>query len=213
MARSTLRSILGGALLLFAWLGLPGLWQWVRNPAPVAMAFEDYLNQGARPDWVQLKGVYVDNLHRVQTLVSSRNQSPRPSYAYFPLRLGPGDTRPVKVFLRPVSYVDSLPVAVLAKPGEASLEVSLRAQKEGKEGLQEVQVVRLLDLEANADVRMAIQAGSSLPADPDLIVVEQNGRPLGGHDLPALILFGALLVGFAATFLGSKSPRAQVPGP
>lgn len=207
MTRKSLRGILTGALLIFGWLALPGLWQWLRNPAPVTVAFEDYLHQGAQPEWVVLKGVYVDNLHRVQTAVSSRNQSPKPSYAYFPLRLGATDSRPVKVFLRPVSYLDSIPVALLAREGESSLDLSIRHQAGGKEPLQEVHMVRLLSLEAGSDVLAAIRAGSSLPTEPDIIVVEQNGRPLGGHGLPVLILFAVLALGFGATFLGGKAPR------
>ena len=208
MNRKTLRGILTGALMLFAWLGLPGLWQWLRNPVPVTMTFEDYLNQGARPDWGVLKGVYVDNLNRVRTQVSRRNTAPSESYSYFPLRLGPDDARPVKVFLRPNSYVDSFPVALLAREGESSQELSMRIKEGREESLQEVHVIRLLDLEAGSDVRGAIRAGSSLPTDPDLIVVEQNGRPLGGHGLPVLILLGLLLLGLGATFLGGKPGKA-----
>jgi hypothetical protein len=206
MTRKTLRGLLAGALLLFAWLGLPGLWQWGRNPAPVTMAFEDYLNQGARPDWVVLQGVYVDNLHRVQTVMESRGQSPQSSYAYLPLRLGPEDVRPVKVFLRPNSYVSGPRVAILGRKGESPMDLSTRGNMGDKESLQEVHAVRLLDLDAGSDVRGALRAGSTLPTDPEVIVLEQNRKPMGGHQVPVLLLFCGLTLGLGATFLGGE-PR------
>lgn len=206
--RRLIRKYLGAALVAGTVLAGPGLWQWVRNPAPVEMAFGDYLDRPSKPDWVVLRGVFVDNLAKVETQLESKRHGAQPSYSYLPLRLGPDDPRPVKVFLRPTHYVSGARVAVLAREGEAGLALSERAAAMPKEALQEVHALRLTGVEAGDDVRAALRAGSYLPTDPDLIVLDQNERPGGGFTAIAAAMLGAISLGFAATFLGGGKTKA-----
>jgi hypothetical protein len=78
------------------------------------MSLEDYINKGADSDWVTLTGAYVDSDNRVDTQWVKNGQATGvKGLSYYPLRAGPEDKHPVKVFLDATNFLVTTPQILL----------------------------------------------------------------------------------------------------
>jgi hypothetical protein len=200
-------------LLAFAVLSSVGfasrIWSWAHSKnAPQEMAFEDYLRDGSDNDWLVLTGVYVDGDNRVETeLVEQGHSSGTYAGTYYPLRTGPDDRRPVKVFLKPRNVLISGGGQVtLLEVGDPRAGATARAI--GRNERQTVHALRQRGIDFSHDLEKALHACRLVTAD-EVVLVEQGGRPISTGEAAGMIavLAGTLTL-FGLTFLRRRESKA-----
>ena len=189
-------------LLIVGALGLlicaSPLWTWIHcNSTPTEMTFEDYINKGADNDWVVLTGVYVDGENKIETQLLRNGQSTG-AYAgtYFPLRTGPNDKRPVKVFLEPTNWGQTFPQPLLMYESGPPSDKGFR--------LDDRQVLRGLrqrGIYFSSDLEKVLRT-CKLGTTDDIILIKQREEPISAGLAAGMIGFLVIVpILFMLTFL------------
>jgi hypothetical protein len=155
-------------------LGMPNVWSWLHSKsAPQEMSFEDYLKYGSDNDWLILHDVYVDAENELR--------------GAFPLRAGPDDKRPVKVFVSGnVRAFGERPQATLYGdyPGARGYALPI-----GRDQRQTVRGLRFRTVDFLSDEEEALHA-CKLPTEKELLMIGQGRKPIP----TAGVIGGALLL-------------------
>ena len=162
-----------GLALIGGWIAWPFAWQSFRNGTPLDIGLDDYLAQGSDREWLQLHRVYIDGTHRVGTVMTQNGREVGGSYTYFPLRTGPDDARPVRLFLRANHFADLGSTIQLIGSDDASPPTAASPEPL----LQDVPGTLSVGLDAGADVRAALRRGA-LPAVEEVRVLVQGATPV-----------------------------------
>jgi hypothetical protein len=195
-------------------MALPSFLRWSWGAPVKEMEFADYVKGGAKEECVVLKHVYVDGTNAVETeMVKRDGSSMGHAGTYFPLRTGPDDASPVKVFIAPVMHTTKDGIAVLGLPGESGPDFSRRADKVDKEPLQTVTAGKLHVHEFNSDLEKVLHS-CKLATDKDIVLLQQNeGPPSTGEALGVAGVLAVLLGLIGATYLFRRKPAAPAPAP
>ena len=200
--------VLVGISFVSAWLAWPQAWQSLRNREPLEIGLGDYLASGGGEQWLHLKGVYIDGARRVRTEMTKGGQTLGSSYMYFPLRVGPDDTTPVKLFLRPRHYSDGGPTIVLiGRDG-----VAPDSQESNSPLLQDVSGTIAVGMNMSSDLEKILHGGD-LPVAEEVWVLEQDATPVpfGWAIVLFLLPPGMLALGLGGLRRGRRKSVAAPP--
>ncbi|HEY2587286.1 MAG TPA: hypothetical protein VGI81_16185 [Tepidisphaeraceae bacterium] len=168
------RFSLAEALLAVALLSGWALWPAIRtgwgNPWPQVLTLEEFRAHGSIGEWVTLKDCYVDVNGSVEDLPGGGRET------YFPIRSGPNDDRPVKVFVKPSCWSAGADQVWLAREGEGPGDVAGRAAAGHGSELQEVSGLVAVGWKFSGGTRDLIRSERSHGA-PDAILLLHNQRP------------------------------------
>jgi hypothetical protein len=183
------------------------LWTWAHcGNAPVQMSLENYINKGADSDWVTLTGAYVDSDNRVDTQWLKNGQSTGvKGLSYYPLRTGPEDKHPVKVFLDATNFMVTTPQILLTEGNGPPKEFD---KGYGLNDRQTVRGIRLGWFDFPSDLKEVLHS-CKLGTTDEIILLKQGGQPISTSEAEGMIGFlAAVPILFGLTFIGRRKRAA-----
>jgi hypothetical protein len=183
------------------------LWTWAHcGNAPVQMSLEDYINKGADSDWVTLTDAYVDSTNSVDTeWVKNGQRTGVKGLAYYPLRTGPEDKRPVKVFLDATNFLVTTPQILLVEGHGPPKDFD---KGYGLNDRQTVHGMRLGWFDFPSDLNHVLHS-CKLGTTKEIILLKQGGQPISTTEAEEMIAFlAAVPILFGLTFIGRRKRSA-----
>ncbi|MBI3828582.1 MAG: hypothetical protein HY291_03645 [Planctomycetes bacterium] len=191
--------------LLFGYMFFGGIVQALSNSKPAELTFEEFYTKGTSAEWLTLHDAYVDNAHRVETVVTKNGQQVGHGYTYLPVRAGPDDPRPIKLF----TSSRLLDAEKSDLPGDRR-EITDPIAHETYT-LETVRGVNLVGPKLSDEIPGILRQGP-LPAAEKFLILNRDSVPPSGGEVAAMILFPLALIGLGI-FLVLRARKRISAGP
>src|SRR5579872_123706 len=198
---ASLQGWLIAVALLGGWLLWPTFWIWWHNSSPEVLTLEDFIAHGSDREWIVLKDCYIDTAHSVQNSTGIGS----PYECYYPLRGGPDDTRPFKIFVKPTHWTTSSDGQLILIPPNG--DPSVNAGNITTPVMQEVSGVLAVGFDFNYSLRNLLRSERAGGASDAMLLLQNDRPPAAAKGLAAATI--PLGSGGLGTFLFLRRNRRQ----
>ncbi|MCW8132593.1 MAG: hypothetical protein KIS92_19750 [Planctomycetota bacterium] len=193
---------LGGILL---YLFVPGIWQGFTNTRVREVTFEEFYASDPADEWLVIRHAYVDDANIVRTVVIQNGQTKGAGESFVPVRAGPNDTRPIKLFTSHRRYGAD-------KNDEPGDRKEIPIDEYHTYTLETVRGVKAVGFKLDRDIPGILRSGT-LPAAETFIVLRRDHEPQTFVECLAQILIPLGLIALGIWLLRRKKAAAAAASP